>query len=118
MDVAANSVFKPQKAPENYVENTSVPLVLRPSTFRHNASDVAGLNAFVREFSPRYREIKAPTVVITGDKDDIVAPDIHSLGLQRDIEGAELIVLPGIGHKPDYSATDVVVKAIKKVSAR
>ena len=70
----------------------------------------------MKVFSVRYNEIKVPTVIITGDVDDIVAPFIHSTGAERDIKGSELIVLQGIGHKPDYEATDVVINAIKKVS--
>lgn len=116
IDAGARSVFDPQKAPEDYVESASVPLIMRPFSFRYNAEDVAGLKAFVEVFSKRYPEIKAPTVVITGNKDDIVLPSIHSVGLERDIEGAELIVLDGMGHKPDYAATDTVLAAIEKVS--
>jgi len=116
LEEGAKSVFEPQDAPANYVKDAAIALALRPKTFRSNARDVAGLNAFVEKFSLRYEEIKAPTVVITGDVDDIVAPSIHSIGLERDIQGAELIVLPGIGHKPDYAATDVVIKAIEKVA--
>lgn len=117
LESGARGVFDPQEAPVNYVENTALPLILRPASFRHNARDVDGLNAFSRAFSPRYKEIKAPTVVITGDKDDIVAPEIHSLGLERDIEGAELVVVPGLGHKPDYAETARAMAAIEKVMA-
>ncbi|MEM9732800.1 MAG: alpha/beta hydrolase [Pseudomonadota bacterium] len=111
----AKGVFDPQEAPPSYVENAALALILRPASFRYNAQDVAGLNAFSRAFSRRYKEIKAPAVVITGDKDDIVAPEIHSLGLERDIEGAELVVIPGLGHKPDYAETARVMDAIEKV---
>lgn len=111
-----DSVFDPQPVPDDYVEQAAIPLVFRPWVFRNNARDVAGLNEFVSEFSNRYKEIKVPTVIITGDKDDVVSPAIHSIGLEKDIEGAELIVLPGIGHKPEYTATQTVVDAIFKVA--
>ncbi|MEE9375072.1 MAG: alpha/beta hydrolase [Rhizobiaceae bacterium] len=109
------SVFDPQEPVKNYTTRTAIPLILRPASFRYNAHDVATLNQFVTKFSPRYKEIKAPTVIITGDKDDIVLPSIHSIGLERDIEGAELIVLPNMGHKPDFMATDKVVEVILKL---
>ena len=112
----SKAVFDPQPVPENYVVDAAIPLMLRPKTFRSNARDVANLNAFVKDFMGRYKEIMAPTVVITGDKDDIVAPSIHSIGLERDIDGAELVVLPGLGHKPDYAATDRVLEAIRAVA--
>ena len=112
----AKAVFEPQSPPSDYVEQAAIPLVFKPWVFRNNARDVAGLNAFVEEFADRYREITAPTVVITGDADDVVSPAIHSVGLERDIPGAELIVVPGIGHKPEYAATKVVVESILRVS--
>ncbi|EFL88815.1 alpha/beta fold hydrolase [Ahrensia sp. R2A130] len=116
LETGTKSVFDPNAVPQGYVENAAIPVFLRPSVFRANARDVAGLKGFVTEFSKRYSEIKAPTVIITGDTDDIVAPSIHSIGLERDIEGAELIILPGVGHKPDYVATDRIIQAIDKVS--
>ncbi len=109
----AKGVFEPDPMPSNYVESSAAALVFRPDIFRNNARDVAGLLEFVTAFSPRYKEIKAPTVVITGNKDDIVLPSIHSVGLERDIEGAELIVLDGVGHKPDYVGREQAVSAIK-----
>ena len=113
---AIKSVFEPQLPPKDYVDSAAIPLAFIPKTFRSNARDVAGLNEFVKVFSSRYREISAPTVIVTGDSDDIVAPSIHSVGLERDIAGAELIVIKGLGHKPEYQATQVAVDAILKVS--
>ncbi len=110
------ATFAPNDAPQTYVEQTAVPLILRPRSFAANAADVAGLNDFVTKFAPRYREIDKPVVVITGDRDDIVAPSIHSVGLEEAIDGAELVVLPGVGHKPDYVATERAVEAILAVA--
>ena len=113
LEQGAKSVFDPDPMPEDYVEGSAAALVFRPKVFRNNARDVAGLLQFVTKFSPRYKEIKAPTVVITGTKDDIVLPSIHSVGLEKDIEGSELIVLEGVGHKPDYVGRTQAVAAIK-----
>ncbi len=110
------ATFDPNPAPETYVEQAAVPLILRPRSFAANAADVAGLNDFVTGFAMRYSEIDKPVVVITGDKDDIVAPSIHSVGLEQAIADAELIVLPGVGHKPDYVATDLAVEKILEVA--
>ncbi|TIN43796.1 MAG: alpha/beta hydrolase, partial [Mesorhizobium sp.] len=59
--------------------------------------------------APRYAEIKAPTVVISGDRDKVVYAHIHSVGLARDIAGAELVWVHNLGHKPDWIATDLTV---------
>lgn len=109
-------VFAPNPVPEGYIENAAIALLLRPENFRNNAIDIAGLQDHVTKFSPRYKEITAPTVIITGDSDDIVLPEIHSEGLKADIAGAQLVWVKNLGHKPDYAATDLVVAAIESVS--
>jgi len=115
LQAGIKSVFGPSEAPDDYAEVSALELVFRPETFRNNARDVTTLKSFVTKFSSRYKEINVPTEIITGDSDDIVLAEIHSVGLERDIDGAKLTVLPGVGHKPDYVATNVIVKAIKSV---
>lgn len=102
--------------PEGYIDDASIPLVLRPSAFRANARDVAQLYDYVRAAAPAYREIKAPAVVISGDRDKVVYATIHSVGLERDIPGAELVWVRNLGHKPDWIAPDLVAGAIAKVA--
>ncbi|MDX8515957.1 alpha/beta fold hydrolase [Mesorhizobium captivum] len=113
---ATACVFSPNKVPDGYVENTSIPLVLRPRAFRANARDVAQLYDYVRAASPGYREINVPTVVISGDRDKVVYATIHSIGLERDIPGAELVWVRNLGHKPDWIAPDLVIGAIEKAA--
>jgi pimeloyl-ACP methyl ester carboxylesterase len=115
---ATTCVFAPNKVPDGYVTRTSIPLVLRPSAFRANATDVAGLYRYALGAAPRYPEIKAPTVVISGDRDKVVYAQIHSVGLVRDIGGAELVWVHNLGHKPDWIAPDLVVAAIEKVAGK
>lgn len=116
MKNGVHSVFSPNDVPANYAERSALELVFRPRIFRANARDVTSLKRYVEEISPRYKEIEVPTVIITGDSDDIVLAEIHSVGLEKDIDGAELIVLEKVGHKPDYAETDVVISAIEKVA--
>lgn len=109
-------VFAPNKPAENYTENTAVSLVLRPYHFRNNARDVAGLYEYVSQMQPRYSEIKTPMTIITGDRDTVVLPNIHSTGLNRDVEDTELIWIKNLGHKSDYIASELVVAAIENLS--
>jgi pimeloyl-ACP methyl ester carboxylesterase len=111
------SVFAPQQAPADYAERAAIALVLRPETFLANARDVAGLNAFVTRQAPRYASIKAPTVIITGDHDTIVSPDIHARAFAAKVPQSKLVVLEGIGHMPHHVASDRVVAAIDEVTA-
>ena len=63
------------------------------------------------------REITAPTVIITGDRDTIVSPDIHSRALAATLPHAKLIVLPGVGHAVQHVAADLVVAETERLGA-
>ncbi|MDI6027826.1 alpha/beta hydrolase [Corticibacterium sp. UT-5YL-CI-8] len=115
---ATACVFAPNPVPEGYVDRASIPLVLRPSAFRANAVDVAGLYDFVRVNAPRYSRITAPSIVVTGNRDTIVYEELHSGGLARDIPGAEIVWVDNLGHKPDWIAPELVVSAIEKLSGK
>ncbi|KQZ49818.1 esterase [Rhizobium sp. Root149] len=118
LDAATKSVFAPNRRRETYVTEGAPALVLRPANFQYNAQDVANLLDYVTRVSPRYPEIQTPAVIITGDDDPVVLANIHSVGLRRDIKNSELIWLKGVGHKPDYVATDLAVAAIEKLSGK
>jgi pimeloyl-ACP methyl ester carboxylesterase len=115
---AATCVFAPNAVPDDYLERAAIPLVTRPSAFRANAIDVAGLYDYAVKTAPDYRRISAPTVVVTGDADTIVYEEIHSAGLARDIPGAEIVWVRNLGHKPDWIAPDLVVAAVEKLAGR
>ena len=118
MTDATTCVFSPNKVPDNYLSAASIPLVLRPAAFRANATGVAGLYSYALSAAPHYNEITAPTVVISGDRDKVVYAHIHSVGLVRDISGAELVWVHNLGHKPDWIAPDLVVGAIEKAAGK
>ena len=111
-------VFAPNPAPSDYVEKTAPALVLRPETFIANATDIAKLKPYVTAVSPRYREITAPAVIITGDSDSVVLANIHSRGLARDLPNARLLWLENLGHKPDYAVTGLAIKAIEYLAGK
>jgi pimeloyl-ACP methyl ester carboxylesterase len=108
----ARGVFLPQIMPNGFVKNTATPLLLRPREFLANARDLVNLKAAVAEQAPRYGNIEAPTVVISGDTDDTVSTQIHSRPFAAAVPGARLIVLPGVGHMVQYAATDLVIHEI------
>jgi len=117
MPGALRGVFAPDAVPEGYARAIAAELVLRPAAFRANAEDVHDLHGHVTRLSPRYREISAPTLIVTGDSDPIVLADIHSAGLARDIAGARLVMLAGIGHMPHHAARARVVAEIERLIA-
>ncbi|MBX3583926.1 MAG: alpha/beta hydrolase [Rhizobiaceae bacterium] len=115
---ATECVFAPNTMPKDYLERAQIPLVLRPAAFRANAADVEGLYRFALDNARRYGEIAAPAVVISGDSDTVVYEEIHSLGLARDIPGAELVWVENLGHKPDWIAPDLANAAIERLGGQ
>lgn len=116
IDGGTACVFAPNEPTEDYAEKMGAKLVLRPSHFRNNSIDVANLFDYVTETSPRYEAIKTPSVIITGNKDTIVLASIHSRGLARDLQNAELVWIENLGHKSDHIVPEVAVAAIENVA--
>lgn len=116
LEKGVESVFAPNPVPADYVEETNTFLALRPMAFRNNATDIANLFDYVTRVAPRYREIKSPTIIVTGDRDGIVYPHIHSKQLHEAIEGSRLITVHNLGHKPDYVARDLAIAAIEELA--
>ena len=113
-----DNVFAPQKAPVGFARETGVPLVLRPETFMANSQDVAGIHDFVTAQAPRMTGIRLPVAIVTGDSDGVVLTRIHSYGSARDIPGATLKVLAGVGHSPHWADPAAVVDAVEEVAVR
>jgi len=66
---------------------------------------------------PKLRTITAPTVVIHGDADPLV-PLAGGRDTAANIPGAELIVVPGVGHEMPAAVLDVFVGGILSAIAR
>jgi pimeloyl-ACP methyl ester carboxylesterase len=118
IDKATKFVFAPNPRPPNYIKETAAYLAIRPLAFRNNAIDIANLLDYVKRVSPRYKEIKAPTVIITGDADRVVLPEIHSRQLHEDIAGSTLLRIHNLGHKPDYIVIDLAIAAIESLAGK
>jgi pimeloyl-ACP methyl ester carboxylesterase len=108
----ARGVFLPQVMPDGFVDDSATRLLLRPREFLANARDLVTLKAAVAEQAPRYGEITAPVVVISGDADKTVYPDIHSRPFVAAVPNGKLIMLPGVGHMVQYAAPELVVREI------
>jgi len=111
----ARGVFAPQAMPDDYVDATALPLLVRPHEFLTNGYDMVTLKASIDALRPRYRDITVPTVIIHGDADRTVSIAIHARAFVREVNGSQLIELKGIGHMVQNAAPDVVIEAIRSI---
>jgi pimeloyl-ACP methyl ester carboxylesterase len=58
-------------------------------------------------------DIRCPTLVLTGDLDELIPPQ-NSLMLARLIRGAELVVMPGRGHRVLWESAEACVDLIMR----
>jgi hypothetical protein len=80
--------------------------------------DFAVMHDAVLNQSRRYGEIRIPAVVVAGDRDEIVWTDLHSHAFVQAVPGARLILMPGLGHMPQYADGKVVLAAIEDLAER
>ncbi|WOI56738.1 alpha/beta hydrolase [Palleronia sp. LCG004] len=111
-------VFRPQDAPNGYLDYIGTPLVLRRVSFRANIRQVNTLRPQVVAMSKYYPDITIPVEIVHGTADDIVPLDVHAEPLARQLPNARLTRLEGIGHMPHQVARGEVVAAIDRAAER
>lgn len=116
MGPGVTGVFAPDKAPPGYAETIGLPLLFRPGHFRSNSADSKNLRSHLVLQSKRYAEIKVPTIIVTGNRDQTVLAKLHSYALHDEIAGSELIKLVGVGHMPHYVRPEIVIDALERLA--
>ena len=114
----ARGVFVPQAMPDDYVSATALPLLVRPREFLTNGRDMVTLKDSIDALRPRYPGIQVPAVVIHGNADRTVSIAIHARAFVREVSGARLIELEGVGHMVQNAAPEIVIGAIKSLLPR
>ncbi|MGJ4952403.1 alpha/beta fold hydrolase [Bradyrhizobium sp. HKCCYLS20291] len=117
MGPGARGVFAPQAMPDDFVDATATPLLLRPSEFIANARDLVTLKQAVIEQAPRYGEIKIPMTIVAGEADKTVSTNIHARPLAEVVPQARLVVLPDLGHMVQSAVPELVVSEVDRIVA-
>jgi len=118
IDRATESVFAPQSPPEGYRAHIGPELAVRRDTIRANYKQVNTLYPAVEAMAARYPGLDLPLEIVHGDADLSVPLAVHSIPLSRQVPGANLVALEGVGHMPHHSAEDEVVAAIDRAARR
>lgn len=113
---AVAKVFAPQSPPPGYFAHLRPDLVLAPTALRANALQLAALKDQIRVMVPRYPALAMPMELVHGTADTTVPLDIHSEPLSRQVPGARLTRLDGIGHMPHHAALPAVTAALDRLT--
>jgi pimeloyl-ACP methyl ester carboxylesterase len=112
------SIFEPQPTPQGYADYIGAGVTLQRRALRENALQRAGILEEITQMVPDYAGIDMPVEVLHGDADTIVWLAIHSEPLARQIDGANLVVMEGVGHSPHHAEPETVVAAIDRAAER
>lgn len=110
--------FTPNDPPADYKGRAGLSLLVRPDNWRANAEDMRNLAAFLAVQKNRYDELRMPMVIISGENDTSVSPQIHAMRLNKQVAGSKLILLPNTGHSPHHAHPDAVIEAIDDIARR
>ncbi|MEM9350783.1 MAG: alpha/beta hydrolase [Pseudomonadota bacterium] len=115
---SVTNVFRPQSEPEGYGAHFGPRMSARRETLRANGRQVHGLKPYVIEMVQDYPGITVPVEIVHGDADTTVPLQVHSIPLSEQVPGANLTVLPGVGHMPQHADPDAVEAAIDRAATR
>ena len=107
--------FSPDTLPPDYLQAAEA-LWMRPSQVRAFMQDEYGYNPAVELLAPRYGKVRVPTVIVTGDSDELVNPERHAYPLHSEIGHSELVVLPAAGHMLPHTRPEAVVNALRSAA--
>jgi len=107
--------FSPDAVPKKYLRH-SLSEWTRPKKVKWYSIDDALLNASLPKLSLDYSKVTVPTVILTGDSDQIVPARENAYRLHEALPQSELIVLPRTGHQIPFTKPEAVVDAIDRVA--
>ena len=111
-------VFGPQPPPADYGVRGGGLNGLRPSHIYAAGADFVGMQADLAQVEARYGEIDMPVGVFFGTADRLLDPRLHGAALRDKIRGAEVEMVEGIGHMPQFIVPEQVVAFIDRIATR
>ena len=109
---AVRAMFAPAPVPGSYIPTLSREMLVRPSQLRASAEEAALLLPSAASLAKRYGSLRVPTTILAGEDDKVIDPAKHSRRAAAAMPGAELRVLPGVGHMVHFAAVDAIAEAV------
>jgi pimeloyl-ACP methyl ester carboxylesterase len=109
--------FSPDPIPQPYLERATA-MWTRPNEARATAIDSIRRKEVLENVSPLYREIRAPLIILSGERDQLTDPRGHAHRLHREVPGSQLIAIEGAGHQLPETRAEQVIDAIRRLTQR
>ena len=109
--------FSPDKLPSEYLR-AAESFWSRPSQVRAFMQDEYDYNPAVELLAQQYDKVGVPTLIVTGDSDELVKPERHAYPLHRSMEHSGLTVIPAAGHMLPHTRPEAVVNAIRSAVSK
>ncbi|HEY5818177.1 MAG TPA: alpha/beta fold hydrolase [Mesorhizobium sp.] len=111
-------VFRPQRPPEDYGVRGGGLSGLRPSHIYAAGTDFVDMQADLAQVEDRYGEIDMPVGVFFGMDDRVLDPKLHGEALRDRIKAADVEIVEGIGHMPQFIVPERVVAFVDRIASR
>lgn len=111
-------VFGPQPAPPDYPTRGGGLVGLTPSHIYAAGADFVDAQADLGRIERRYGEIDMPVAVMFGTADNLLDWRQHGEAMRDKIKGADVEIVDGLGHMPQFIMPQRVAALIERVAAR
>jgi pimeloyl-ACP methyl ester carboxylesterase len=116
IELGIRAAFLPQSTPSAYSKRSAAWLILRPRSLMANWAEIGALDPFLRKQIDRYPALRAPTIMLSGDRDPLVPPQEHAAKVAEVAPVAKVEVLKGFGHMLHHAAADRIAAAVEELS--
>lgn len=111
-------IFGPQQPPADYAVAGGAMSTLRPAHFFGTSTDFGAIGHVMKTQQARYGELSMPVGVLFGTADGVVNWEKHGKALQGIVPDLDFEAIDGVGHMPQYAATDRTVAFIRRMAAK
>lgn len=105
-------LFAPARVPRRFAQFPAS-MAVRPSQLRATAAEAALVVPYAAALRRRYRDLRAPTVILAGESDRYVSTRYHSARLHKELPQSEFMITPGAGHMAHHVAPEHALRAIE-----
>lgn len=116
LDAGVAGNFHPESILPDYKEKTGLAAILQPKPFIANAVYSLQLSQDLADMQQDYANIKAPLLLVTGNRDQTVNAKRNSVRLHEAVPQSALIYLRGVGHMLHHTQTAIIAEAVANLA--